>query len=193
MKILHFLFCFLLVLGSFFIIFSKNSITSILFLVLTFFNSAAVLFLFHADFLGLIFVIIYVGAVAVLFLFIIMMLNIKDSELTPPFVNFNFFFIIIVLHLSLLCFSIGLRFNVLEKIFFRNFHQNIFLDNLFNIGVLGQSIYNSYLVCFLIAGLILLIALVGSIILTLRFNTFQKSQSIFRQLSKTQNILNFIR
>jgi len=69
----------------------------------------------------------------------------------------------------------------------------ILIDDLNNIDVMGQYLFNYFLVCFLLAGIILLIALVGSIILTLRFNNSEESQVVNRQLSRTDNFLSFFK
>jgi NADH-quinone oxidoreductase subunit J len=194
MKFLHSFLCFLLVFCGASVSSSVNSIESILFLILTFFNSAILLFFFHADFLGLVFIIVYVGAIAVLFLFVIMMLNVKVGEKTNSFINLNVVLIFILIHLGGLFLSFGWKIFSLDNdsiLFFRNYEKSYFFDTLYNIDVLGQALYNHYLVCFLLAGLILLIALIGAIVLTLRFNTVQKTQSVFRQLSRTDNILSF--
>lgn len=194
MKFLHSFLCFLLVFCGASVSSSVNSIESILFLILTFFNSAILLFFFHADFLGLVFIIVYVGAIAVLFLFVIMMLNVKVGEKTNSFINLNVVLIFILIHLGGLFLSFGWKIFSLDNdsiLFFRNYEKSYFFDILYNIDVLGQALYNHYLVCFLLAGLILLVALIGAIVLTLRFNTVQKTQSVFRQLSRTDNILSF--
>jgi NADH-quinone oxidoreductase subunit J len=197
MTIFHSFLCFLLIFSGASVSSSVNSIESILFLILTFFNSAIILFFFHAEFLGLVFIIVYVGAIAVLFLFVIMMLNVKVGEKTNSFINFNAVIILILIHLGGLFLSFVLP--ILSSgeedpiLFFRNYEKSYFFDSLYNIDVLGQVLYNHYLVCFLLAGLILLVALVGAIVLTLRFNTIQKTQSVFRQLSRTANILSFVK
>lgn len=194
MKFLHSFLCFLLIFCGASVSSSVNSIESILFLILTFFNSAIILFFFHADFLGVIFIIVYVGAIAVLFLFVIMMLNVKIGKKINSFINLNVVMFLIIIHLIGLFFSFGWQIFSLENdsvLFFRNYEKTYFFDNLYNIDILGQALYNHYLVCFLLAGLILLVALIGAIVLTLRFNTFKKTQSIFRQLSRTDNILSF--
>ncbi len=80
MKDFHSILCLLLFFSGLMVAFSTNPVESVLFLILAFCNAAAILFIFHAEFLGLIFIIIYVGAIAVLFLFVIMMLNVKDQE-----------------------------------------------------------------------------------------------------------------
>jgi NADH-quinone oxidoreductase subunit J len=79
MELIHFLLGFIVCTTGLFVFLSKNPVHSVLFLILTFFNSSAIVLLLNADFLALIFVIVYVGAIAVLFLFVVMMLNIKLS------------------------------------------------------------------------------------------------------------------
>jgi len=194
MKFLHSFLCFLLVFCGASVSYSVNAIESILFLILTFFNSAIVLFFFHSEFLGLVFIIVYVGAIAVLFLFVIMMLNVKVGEKTDSFINLNVVLLFILIHLSGLFLSFSSKIFSLDNdsiLFFRNYEKSYFFDTLYNIDVLGQALYNHYLICFLLAGLILLVALIGAIVLTLRFNTAQKTQSVFRQLSRTDNVLSF--
>jgi NADH:ubiquinone oxidoreductase subunit 6 (subunit J) len=122
------------------------------------------------------------------------MLNVKVGEKTNSFINLNVVLIFILIHLGGLFLSFGWKIFSLDNdsiLFFRNYEKSYFFDILYNIVVLGQALYNHYLVCFLLAGLILLVALIGAIVLTLRFNTVQKTQSVFRQLSRTDNILSF--
>jgi NADH:ubiquinone oxidoreductase subunit 6 (subunit J) len=75
--------------------------------------------------------------------------------------------------------------------YFRHWENLFIFDNLSNIDVLGQTLFNDFFVCFLIAGFILLIALIGAIVLTLRFDNSQKGESAFRQLSRSSNLLSF--
>ena len=77
--------------------------------------------------------------------------------------------------------------------FDKNFDFVLIFDKLNNIDVIGQVLYNYFLVCFLLAGLILLVALIGAIVLTLRFNSVKKSQLVSRQLSRTDNFLSFFK
>jgi NADH-quinone oxidoreductase subunit J len=194
MTILHSFLCFLLVFCGASVTSSVNSIESILFLILTFLNSAILLFFFHADFLGLVFVIVYVGAIAVLFLFVIMMLNVKVGEKINSFITLNVVSNFILVNLG--CFFLFKCWRILSLdndsiLFFKSHEKSYFFDSLYNIDVLGQALFNHYLVCFLLAGLILLVALIGAIVLTLRFNNIQKTQSVFRQLSRADNILSF--
>ena len=200
MKYLHLFLCLLLFGSGAFVSLSKTSIESVLFLILTFCNAAAILFLFHVEFLGLLFIIIYVGAIAVLFLFVIMMLNVKTEEnlrdinLQKILTKFIASLVSLVLLAFIIYFFLENIFLANEVYIFRGLHNNIFnFDSLNNIDLLGQVLFNYFLVCFLLAGLILLIALIGAIVLTLRFNTFQKKQHVFRQLSRTDNLFSFFR
>jgi len=200
MEILHFFLCSLLILSGLWVSISLNPIESVLFLILAFCNTAAILFIFNVEFLGLLFIIIYVGAVAVLFLFIIMMLNIKnpnDSVLNISYLKsiynkikiFVFSFLVIVLFLFLQ--------NTFQQDTFLFFDKNFdfvsIFDKLNNIDVIGQVLYNYFIICFLLAGLVLLISLIGAIVLTLRFNSVKKSQLVSRQLSRTDNFLTFFK
>lgn len=193
MKILHGILNLLLVFSATFVFLSENPIYSVLFLILSFCNSSIIMFLFHLEFLGLLFIIIYVGAVAVLFLFVIMMLNVK------MFLKINLLNIPLIIFV---CIGIFLEIFLLIDKFFFKFDINtslvyfdvsfIFIDNLSNIDIVGQSLYNYFAICFLISGLILLVAILGAIVLTLHFKTQRKNELSSRQLSKASNFLNHI-
>lgn len=199
MKILHLLLCFLTVICAFSVCLALNSIESIIFLILTFFNSAILLFLFCAEFLSLTFIIIYVGAVAVLFLFVIMMLNVKIAEnntKTKILKKVDFVFVLLGFHFFFLTFLLMYKTLTLNSIgsflpYYRYWENLFIFDSLSNIDVLGQTLFNEFFFCFLIAGFILLIALIGAIVLTLRFDSSQKGQTTFRQLSRSSNLLSF--
>lgn len=195
MQYLHISFCFFLFFCGYFVAFSTNPINSVIFLILTFCNAACILFLFNTEFLGLVFVIIYVGAIAVLFLFVIMMLNVKiDSVifLKNKF-DFLYYFKVLLAYFFILFIFLAVKNISLTNNFYSEVSLFSAVDTLYNIEILGQTVYNYFLVCFLLAGLVLLIALVGSIVLTLRFNILEKSQLVHRQLSRTDNFLTFFR
>ncbi len=183
---LHLFLCSLFLQFSTSVSLSSNPVHSVIYLILTFCITAFISFFFNLEFFGLIFVIIYVGAVAVLFLFIIMMLDIKENFLTK-FSLFNLIFINFLV----------LFFETLAKLFFFEVFSNkiflatsiLFFDTSFNMDTLGQCLYNFFLICFLISGLILFAALLGSIVLTLNFNISKKSQKYFRQLSRSDRFL----
>lgn len=184
---------FLLVCG-FLVAFSRSSVDSVLFLILTFCNAAAILFLFNAEFLGLLFIIIYVGAIAVLFLFVVMMLNIKNKEGGAKFLRASSILNIIIIYITIV-----LIFLFLSKLVSSELSSlspslnsfNFFLDSLYNIDILGQSLYNYFICCFLVAGLILLVALVGAVVLVFGFKNFKHGQIVERQLSRCADFITF--
>jgi NADH-quinone oxidoreductase subunit J len=174
-------------LSSFFTITAKNPVHSVLFLILTFLNCSAVLFLFELEFIPLIFVIVYVGAVVILFLFVVMMLNIKISTKSDDFFKYfsigafiGFVFLIEILY------SLGEAFFFLagpmgNKSFFSFYTNPEAFSNLKNIGIL---LYTKYCVFFLLAGIALLVAMFGAIALTLRYQKVEREQNSFKQLSR---------
>jgi len=143
---------------------------------------------FNIDFLGLIFIVIYVGAIAILFLFIIMMINIKIEFVDRQLVNNaiiilgTFFFVQIFSKLNQL-FDYG-QIRLLEI-------QTIF-DSFSNLDSLGQYLFTDFLSCFLIAGIILLIGIIGAVSLTLNYSSGRKNQLVFRQLSRSISQIRFI-
>jgi NADH-quinone oxidoreductase subunit J len=160
--------------------FSLNPVESVLFLILCFYLSACILFIFNVEFLALTYVVVYVGAVAVLFLFVIMMLDIRVKQ--------NFFnqyknILYIIFSLFIYVFIL-LLFSLFDKVFF--FEKTVSessllsIDNFSNIELFGQVLFNYYPISFLIAGLILLVALVGCIYIT---NNYNKKKE-FNQLIK---------
>jgi len=184
---LHFFLLLSFCLCGFFVFLSANPMHSVLFLILTFCCSACVLFLFTVDFLGLVFIIIYVGAVAILFLFVVMMIDVKKSLLDPtPYspliIGLGTFFLLQFFFF----FSHVFGFGEIKAFYFE---KNVDVIN--NIDSLGQFLYNYFLSCFLIAGIVLLVALIGAIILTLNFNSTRKNQLISRQLSRSIKCIHF--
>jgi NADH-quinone oxidoreductase subunit J len=171
---------------------ASNPIESAIFLILAFVNAAGILFLFHIDFLGLLLIIIYVGAIAVLFLFVIMMLNIKNEKRT----ELSYQAILAFSFLLLICISIYGHlllqvFNSEDLFLYKQAEIITFIDSFSTIDMLGQVLFNYNLIAFLLAGLILLIALIGAIILTVRFHNIITGQLVHRQLSKLDNNLSF--
>jgi NADH-quinone oxidoreductase subunit J len=193
MNILHSFFTFFLILSGLFVFISDNPVHSVLFLILTFCNASAILFLFNVEFLALAFIIIYVGAIAVLFLFVVMMLNVKF------FLTLNFFHIPFLLLCSLIL--LIQIFFIVEKSFFgvnqlitdNDFNIINSFDTLNNVDVLGQGLYNYFLICILLAGFVLLIAMIGAIVLTLNFSAQRNHELDYRQLSRSDNFLAFLK
>ena len=182
-----FLNCFI-ILSALFVFLSENSVHSILFLVLTFLNASAICFIFGADFLGLLLIIIYVGAIAVLFLFVVMMLNVKVQLL-----GMTRFLPLIILTV-LIVFNQILNFtgNVLLNFDFLESNTQHF-EALSNDFFLSQTLFNYFILCFLLSGIILLVGMIGAIVLTLNFSNKKRQESSFRQLSRADNILSFFK
>jgi len=176
---------FLLVFSAILVISAQNPVHSVFFLVLVFFTSAFLLFLLEVEFVSLLFVLVYVGAIAVLFLFVVMMLDIKITKYEKDLLFYipigGFLGVIFFLEVFL-----SLQENLVP--FLPSSGREIYtdwlniIDSMTNLDVLGQILYTYYFFYFLIAGIILLLAMVGAIVLTLNFTQKAKHQFVFRQI-----------
>jgi NADH-quinone oxidoreductase subunit J len=186
--ILFYIFAALTVASGAMVVSARNPVHSVLFLILAFFNTAGLFLLIGAEFLAMILVIVYVGAVAVLFLFVVMMLDIDFDQLRSGFVRY-------------LPVGAGVGIVLLAELILavagwtvapagRNFgHAPALLPHssaLGNTRALGDILYTRYLFAFQIAGLILLVAMIGAIVLTLRHRADVRRQSIAAQLARTR-------
>ena len=162
------------------VIFARNPVHSVLWLIVAFFNAAGLMLLVGAEFIAMLLVIVYVGAVAVLFLFVVMMLDIDFASLRSGFSRNLPFGIIIALVL-------------LAEIFVAVFAHNagpvlagraIPVAPVPNIVALGTLLYTRYLFAFEIAGLILLVAMIGAIVLTHRERSDVRPQRAYRQITR---------
>jgi NADH-quinone oxidoreductase subunit J len=163
---------------------ARNPVHSVLFLILAFFNAAGLFVLLGAEFLAMILVIVYVGAVAVLFLFVVMMLDVDFVELRQGFLNY--------LPIGALIGTVllGELVLVLGGWAFAPNAATIIAAPIPSGGVtntvaLGQILYTRYAFLFEVAGMILLVAMIGAIVLTLRHRPAVKRQSIAAQVSRT--------
>ena len=152
--------------------------------------ATGLLFLLESEFMSLIFIVIYVGAIAVLFLFVIMMLNIKVTNSIKDLLKYfpigNFLGFVFLIEILLIIFE-SFNTNPYKNNFLFNFYTNWFekVDSISDIESLGQILYTYYVPQFLIAGIILLIAVIGSVILTLSHKNIEvKNQDTFRQVSR---------
>jgi len=172
--------------SSIMVISARNPVHSVLFLILAFFNAAGLLILMEMEFLSLIFIVVYVGAIAVLFLFVVMMLNVKISEVEDEVLQY------LPVGGTIGLIFLFLIFFIIEGDFvsFNGQANNIYLDwfqqvdVVSNIETFGQVLYTEYLVYFLLAGVILLVAMVGAIVLTMSTRTSLRRQLIFQQVSR---------
>nr|YP_009476764.1 NADH dehydrogenase subunit 6 [Cryptomonas curvata]AVM81257.1 NADH dehydrogenase subunit 6 [Cryptomonas curvata] len=193
-NLFFYLFSTLSIVFSFFVITSKNPVHSILSLILVFFNAAALLILLGAEFLAMLFVIVYVGAVAVLFLFVIMMLNIKTSNLSISmyrylpisllFGSVFFFEFFVIFYFDLVSTDIY----ILSSFFDLNTqHLNFWGDSISssnNVFVLGQLLYTYFSYLFIVSGIILLVSMIGAISLTLHRRNDIKRQLVYKQVAR---------
>ena len=178
--IAFYLFATLTIVPALCVIFARNPVHSVLWLILAFFNAAGLMLLVGAEFIAMLLVIVYVGAVAVLFLFVVMMLDIDFASLRSGFTRNLPFGIIIALVL------LG------EVIVADNAWkagptlsgEAIPAARVPNIVAVGQLLYTRYLFAFELAGLILLVAMVGAIVLTHRSRGDTRTPKVNRQLRR---------
>ncbi len=186
--IAFYIFSAVLVASAIMVVFSKNAVHSVLFLILAFFNAAGLFILLGAEFVAMILVIVYVGAVAVLFLFVVMMLDINFSDLRRGINTY-------------LPFGIFLGVVLFIELVFLVFQGWVapptdgpalaapapMLSEISNTRALGQLIYTHYLYVFQVSGLILLVAMIGAIVLTLRHRPGVQRQRIATQVGRKRS------
>jgi NADH-quinone oxidoreductase subunit J len=167
---------------------ARNPVHSVLFLILAFFNAAGLFVILGAEFLAMILVVVYVGAVAVLFLFVVMMLDVDFVELRQGVLNYLPVGALVgVVLLAELLIVLG------GWVFSPGLSQTIVVPipgvgGLSNTAALGEILYTRYIFFFQAAGMILLVAMVGAIVLTLRHKVGVKRQSIAEQNARSQVI-----
>ena len=186
--ITFYLFSAVLLLSSLMVISTKNPVHSVLFLILAFLNAAGIFVILHAEFLAMILIIVYVGAVAVLFLFVVMMLDFKTSlekdnilQYMPIGLLIGLVFIaelvIVLINTRLDLSNIQILSNPLDK----------FIDQS-NTEAIGSILYTNYVLYFQLSGVILLVAMIGSIVLTLRDREGVKRQIVSEQVDRKGKI-----
>jgi len=169
------------------VITSKNPVHSVFFLILAFFNAAALFVLLGAEYIAMTLIIVYVGAVAVLFLFVVMMLNINFEKLRAGFISYLPTGIAVALALFV---EIGaLLYNsLLTPAPVAAVAQAIpDVTTTSNARAIGLVLYTDYLILFQLAGVILLVAMIGAIVLTHRHRTGVKRQNIGKQLARKRS------
>lgn len=162
------------------VIAAKNPVHSVLWLITAFFTSAGLLVLIGAEFLAMLLVVVYVGAVAVLFLFVVMMLDVDFVELKQGTLGYWPFAALV-----------GVAFAA--EIALVTFARSIAGDEInakpgaaTNAEAIGQVMYTEYLLLFQMSGIILLVAMIGAIVLTLRHKPHVKRQNIAKQTARTR-------
>ena len=181
-----YMFAFVVVASAVMVISARNPVHAVLFLILAFFNAAGLFVLMGAEFLAMILVLVYVGAVAVLFLFVVMMLDINYAEMRKGFLQYlpmgGLVGLILFVELVLV---VGTWAAAPEA----GAVATIPLappEQVHNTKMIGNVLYTDYIYLFQAAGMVLLVAMVGAIVLTLREREGVRRQSIARQVSRSR-------
>jgi NADH-quinone oxidoreductase subunit J len=167
------------------VIASRNPVHSVLFLILTFVNAAGLFMLAGAEFLALILIVVYVGAVAVLFLFVVMMLDVDFASLRQGMLQYAPVGVVVGIILLLELLLVAGSFVIAPEV---TSTAVVPIDSgIENTRALGQVIYTRYIFLFQMAGGVLLVAMIGAIVLTLRHKTGVRRQDIFKQTGRKRH------
>ena len=179
--IAFYLLAFTAIAAGFMVVAARNPVHSVMFLILTFFAAAGLFILMGAEFLALLLVMVYVGAVAVLFLFVVMMLDVDFVELKQGFLTYLPVGAIVAIILLAEMILVGAAYfsgetkTVVEQSSERS-----------NLEAFGEVLYTQYAGAFEAAGLVLLVAMIGAIVLTLRERKGVKTQNAMGQMARTR-------
>ena len=163
---------------------ARNPVHAVLFLILAFFNAAGLFLLAGAEFLAMILVIVYVGAVAVLFLFVVMMLDVNFTEMRSGFVRYLPIGGLIGAVLLAELLMVGLAWSISPTA--PRLIAEPIPGNVANTEALGRVLYTDYIYLFQAAGIVLLVAMIGAIVLTLRERPGTKRQDVMRQIDRSR-------
>jgi NADH-quinone oxidoreductase subunit J len=183
--IFFYLFAFAAIAAAFMVISARNPVHSVLYLILTFVNAAGLFMLTGAEFLAMILLVVYVGAVAVLFLFVVMMLDVDFAELKSGALAYAPIgaLVGIILAAELIVVLGGYTFAPDLATSVSMPTPDVLTRH--NTAALGDILYTDYIYYFQIAGLILLVAMIGAIVLTLRHKPGVRRQDISAQVART--------
>jgi len=188
-NVLHYFLLTNLALAAIFMLASYNPVHSVLFLILVFLCAASILLFLGAEFVAIIFIIVYVGAIAVLFLFIVMMLNIKLNDTGNSLAD-NVPFSVILGVVATIQLYFG--FHELTSIDFIDMEEEdsfySLIDSISNTEMIGQVLYQEFIICFLLCGVLLLIAMLGAIVLTQNFSSKKTNEITTKQLSRGDSV-----
>lgn len=168
----------------------SNAIISVFYLIIVFLSAAGILLWLKVEFLAMVLLVVYVGAIAILFLFVVMMLNTRDLELNSNF--YNNYYVGIGLFFSVWFFSISVTVLKSSLLSYYPCYTSYFdiilwlpkIDPLTNIEAFSKLLYTYYFPLFIIAGLVLLVSMIGSIVLTINHKQEVKRQRIFEQINR---------
>jgi NADH-quinone oxidoreductase subunit J len=180
--LLFYLFAAILLASAAMVVSARNPVHSVLFLILAFFNAAALFLIAGAEFLAMILVIVYVGAVAVLFLFVVMMLDVDFEELRTGYQRYlpvgATVGVVLFIELALVTGGWTLAPSAVQL------RMSPVPTGVSNTEAIGRILYTDYVFLFQTAGLILLVAMIGAIVLTLRDRKTSRHQDINRQTER---------
>ncbi len=182
--IVFYLFAAVVVASGLMVILARNPVHSVLWLILAFFNAAGLFLVIGAEFIAMILVIVYVGAVAVLFLFVVMMLDIDFSSMRAGFARYLPFGLLLGLVLAVELVTVAALWTF-GDLAVQARAAPVPASRLPNTEAIGTLIYTDYVFVFQMAGMILLTAMVGAIVLTLRHRPGVKRQDVAKQNART--------
>ncbi|MBL4603013.1 MAG: NADH-quinone oxidoreductase subunit J [Emcibacteraceae bacterium] len=185
--ICFYIFATILIGSAIMVVFSKNPVHSVLFLILAFFNAAGLFVLLGAEFVAMILVIVYVGAVAVMFLFVVMMLDINFTELRKGVQDYLPVGLLIGFILPVEMAVIAGGWSMTDGIASTITAATPPVNEVSNTAAIGSILYTDYIFLFQLAGLILLVAMIGAIVLTHRKRTGVKKQDIGKQVRRRRH------
>jgi NADH-quinone oxidoreductase subunit J len=184
--IFFYLFAAICIASAFMVIAAKNPVHSVLFLILAFVNASGLFVLLGAEFLAMILIIVYVGAVAVLFLFVVMMLDVDFAELRQGFLQYlpigGVIGIILLVELVLVVGTWVIAPDLAKEVA----SPIPPLATMLNTEALGHVLYTRYIYFFQAAGVVLLVAMVGAIVLTLHHKPNVKRQNVAAQVARSK-------
>jgi NADH-quinone oxidoreductase subunit J len=181
-----YLFSGLAIASAFMVIAARNPVHSVLFLILAFVNAAGLFLLMGAEFLAMILVIVYVGAVAVLFLFVVMMLDVDFAELRQGYLQYLPIGVLIGAILLIELILVVSTWVVDPAVLRAPMAAIPPADRVTNTEAIGRVLYTQYFYFFQAAGLILLVAMIGAIVLTLRERPGIRRQDISKQVARNK-------
>ncbi|MEM1076956.1 MAG: NADH-quinone oxidoreductase subunit J [Pseudomonadota bacterium] len=182
--ITFYLFALTVVTAGLFVTLARNPVHSVLWLILAFLSSAGLFVLLGAEFVAMLLIIVYVGAVAVLFLFVVMMLDVDFAELKAEMASYIPMAALIGIILLMQLVMVFGNWNFSPEALAQRGAVAPDLNEVQNTAALGQLIYDDYILLFQAAGLILLVAMVGAIVLTLRHRVDVKRQNVIAQMHR---------
>lgn len=172
------------VISGFLVITARNPVHSVLFLIMAFFTAAGLFVMLGAEFLAMLLIVVYVGAVAVLFLFVTMMLDVDFASLRQGMLQYAPIGVVVGVILLLELLMVAGSFVLAPEV---TATAMVPIDpSMSNIKALGELLYTRYIFLFQGAGAVLLVAMIGAIVLTLRHKSGVKRQDVFHQTSRTR-------